>query len=373
MRAVNAPESREAPASILVIRLGAIGDVIRTLPAVSCLRRAFPEARISWAVEEPSRTLLEGDPVIDEVLVLRRKILSAALRLRDPAGALGHLRSYVGSLRERRFDWAVDLHGTLKSALLARASRARRILGFGPGHTRELAHLLYSDPVPLPQRKMSRVERALAVAEALGADRSSPRRILPVREGAARAVRPFLEEEARKRPRVFIYPGTSPAQAYKRYPADLLARAADRIAGDSGGSVILGWGPGEEGIANDLLRSMSRPALLAPPTRLDELAELVRGCDLFVGSDTGPLHLAAAVGIPLVALYGPTDAAVNAPYTDGPAASLTGDVACRPCRNRGCLNRSCLRTIDPAEVARRALDLLGAGPPPGPAPLSGRA
>jgi ADP-heptose:LPS heptosyltransferase len=292
--------------------------------------------------------------------------------LRDPAGALEHLRSYVASLRERRFDWAVDLHGTLKSALLARASRARRVLGFGPGHTREHAHLLYTDPVPLPPRKMSRVERALAVAEALGADRASPRRTLPVRERAAASVRPFLEEDASKRPRVLVYPGTSEAQAYKRYPADLLARAADRIAGETGGSVIVGWGPGEEEIAGDLLRSMSRRALLAPPTRLDELAELLRGCDLFVGSDTGPLHLAAAVGTPLVALYGPTDATVNAPYTDGPQASITGDVACRPCRNRGCLNRSCLRTIDPEEVARRATEILGSGPPSERAAPAGR-
>ena len=167
-------------------------------------------------MEEPSRVLLEGHPDLDEVLVLRRRLLSAALRLRDPAAAWNHLRSYAASLRERRFDWAVDLHGTLKSALIATISRARRTFGFGPGHSREWAHLLYSDAVALPRGRISRVERALAVAEALGADRSSPRRTLPVRQSAAGAIRGFLADQAPGRPRVFIHPGTSEAQASLR-------------------------------------------------------------------------------------------------------------------------------------------------------------
>jgi lipopolysaccharide heptosyltransferase I len=357
---VSLSKPRESPDSILVVRLGAIGDVVRTLPAVSCLRRSYPQARISWAVEEPSSSLLQGHPDVDEVLVLERRVLRKALSPLGAIRALRHLRKYAALLRERRFDWSIDLQGTLKSALLSRASGAARTYGLGPGHAREWSHLLYSEPVPLPRGRMNRVDRALAVAEALGADVSSPRRHLPVREEPAAAARSFLEASAPRRPRVLVYPGTSEAQAFKRIPADSLARAADELAEGTGASIIVGWGPGEELIAGEVLGAMKRTAVLAPRTLLPELVEIMRECDLFVGSDTGPLHIAAAAGIPIIALYGPTDPAVNAPYTDRPYEYLVGDVRCRPCRNRGCLNRSCLRLIDPSEVARRAMALLGA-------------
>ena len=350
-----------APASILVVRLGAVGDVIRTLPAVSCLRQSFRAARIGWAVEEPSREILEGHPDIDDVFVLSRRTLKAGLTPAGAGAAATHVRGYLRALRERGFDVAVDFQGTLKSAFIARRSGARRVFGFGQGHAREYAHLLYTDPVALPRGRdgrMSRVARSLRLVAAIGADVSEPRATLPVREEAAAGARRFLDEAAPRRPRVLIFPGTSDAQAFKRYPAPLFARLADGIATETGGSIIIGWGPGEETIAADLLAAMKRPGVLAPPTRLLDLAEILRQCDLFVGSDTGPMHLAAAAGVPIIALYGPTDPEVNAPYTEAAHLSFVGDVTCRPCRNRGCLNRSCLRLIDPEMVARRAAELL---------------
>jgi lipopolysaccharide heptosyltransferase I len=355
---VSVKAQPDVPRSLLVIRLGAVGDVIRTLPAVSCLRGAFPEAKIGWAVEEPSREILQGHPDIDEVHVLaRRQLRAGPFPARLFRGA-GILRAYAAGLREASFDWAVDLHGTFKSGLIARLSGARRIYGFGRGHAREHADLFYTDPVPLPRKKMSRVERALAVAGALGAEISSPRRVLPEWPDAARVAERFLREKAPDHPRILISPGTSETQSFKRYPAPLFARFADAMVEATGGRIILAWGPGEESIVEEVRRSMSRLAVPTPRTSLTELAEIARRCDLFVGSDTGPLHLAAATGIPVVALYGPTDPKVNAPYTVRPHLVLVGDVSCRPCRNKGCRNRSCLWRIDPELVARRSLALL---------------
>jgi len=369
-------EGTPAPASILVVRLGAVGDVIRTLPAVSCLRRSYPRARIGWAVEEPSREILEGHPDIDEVFVLSRRTLKAGLTPAGAGPAATHVRGYLHALHESGFEWAVDFQGTLKSALIARRSGARRVFGLGRGHAREYAHLLYTDPVAIPpdhggmegsvipQARMSRTARALRLVSALGADISAPRVALPVWEEAATTARRFLDNAAPGRPRVLIFPGTSEAQAFKRYPAALFARMADGIvdgfSSTGGGTVIIGWGPGERPIAEEVVRSMRRAGLLAPPTRLRELGEILRQCDLFIGSDTGPMHLAAAVGVPIVSLYGPTDPEVNAPYTEAPHLSFVGDVTCRPCRNRGCQNRSCLRLIDPEMVSRRAVELLPA-------------
>ncbi len=331
---------------------------MRTLPAVSCMRRTWPLATIGWAVEEPSREILEGHPDIDQVHVLARRSLG---RVRPAArllrGAL-LLRDYAAGLRRGSWEWAVDLQGTFKSGLVARLSGARRVFGFGPGHARELAHMLYTDPLPLPRRRMGRVERALESAAILGADVSAPRRHLPERPEAAVAVARFLEGSAPARPRILISPGTSEAQSFKRYPWPLFASLADELLERTGGSVIFAWGPGEESIVESILGSMRRPAVATPRTSLTELAEMARRCDLFIGSDTGPLHLAAATGIPVVALYGPTDPIVNAPWSERPRLTFAGDVACSPCRNRGCQSQACLRRIDPSRVADEAAHLL---------------
>lgn len=355
------------PGSLLVIRLGAVGDVIRTLPAVSCLRQSFPKARIGWAVEDPSREILVGHPDVDQVHVLPRRLLRKgalpARLLRAPA----IFRTYGSEIRGLSFEWVVDLHGTFKSGLIARMSGAPRRFGFGPGHAREHASLFYTDHFPLPRRRMSRVSRALAAVEALGANIASPRRRLPERPEAARWAASFLAGNAPERPRVLISPGTSEAQAFKRYPAALFARLADMLMDRTGGSVILAWGPGEESIVGDVRSSMRQEAVPTPPTTLLELAEIARRCDLFIGSDTGPTHLAAAAGLPVIALFGPTDITTNAPFGDRPSLCLEGDTICRPCRNRGCLSRACLWRIDPGHVAEEASRLLEeAGPMRGP-------
>lgn len=359
-----------------MIRLGAVGDVIRTLPAVSCLRRTWPEARIGWAVEEPSSELLEGHPDVDEVHILARRSLRRGFALARLFRAAALLRRYAGGLREGSWDWIVDLHGTFKSALIARMTGAPKIYGFGRGHVRERADLFYTDPLPLERRKMSRVERALASAGLLGADVSSPRRLLPERPLAAEVAETFLSSLPPGGPTILISPGTSEAQSFKRYPAPLVARLADAIVEATGGRVLLAWGPGEEDLVEEILGMVKRPAHATPATSLVELAEIARRCDLFIGSDTGPLHLAAATGIPVVALYGPTDPVVNAPYTDRPHLAFTAGVACSPCRNRGCRSQACLWRIDPLDVARQAAGLIGHGSgrtPPGSAPLGGAA
>ncbi|MBI3447330.1 MAG: glycosyltransferase family 9 protein [Acidobacteria bacterium] len=357
-------EPLASPRSILVIRLGAVGDVIRTLPAVSCLRRTWPGARLLWAVEEPSAPLLEGHPDIDATLVLRRVLLKSPLRPGNAGRLVEHLRGFRTAMREAALDATIDFQGTLKSAFIARLSGAARTFGLGAGHARERSHLLYTDRIDLPrgrEGKLSRVTRALAMARAIGADTSAPRKILPPREGPAGVARRFLDAEAPERPRVVISPGTSEAQAYKRYPAALFARVSDALV-ESGVTVVFVWGPGEETIVGQIVRLAKRRSVVAPRTRLVELAEIMRSCDLFIGSDTGPLHLAAAVGLRTLALYGPTDPVVNAAYTDRPGLSMVGDVACSPCRRRGCQNRSCLRLIDPDLVAESARRILAGGP-----------
>src|SRR5262245_46622552 len=156
---------------ILLIRLSAIGDVVRTLPALTCLRRAYPEARIDWAVEEPSRAMVLDQPHLDQALVFPRARLARVLLHPDEIPqARAALSRFLSDLKEARYDLVIDFQGTLKSALLARATRAPRIVGLGPGHAREMSHIFYTDKVALPRRAMSRVDRALALVSHLGVD-----------------------------------------------------------------------------------------------------------------------------------------------------------------------------------------------------------
>src|SRR5262245_14087948 len=134
-----------------MIRLSAVGDVVRTLPALTCLRRAFPSAHIAWAVEEPSREILEDQPDLDETLVFpRRKLSRVVLHPSEAGAAKAALSEFMGSLKDAKFDLAIDFQATMKSAMMARLSGAPRRVGFARGHGREMSHLLYTEPVSLP-------------------------------------------------------------------------------------------------------------------------------------------------------------------------------------------------------------------------------
>ena len=349
---------------ILLIRLSAVGDVVRTLPALTSLRRRFPSAHIDWAVEESSQEILRDQPDLDSVLVFPRKKLSRVLlhpsEMKDARQALA---AFMEDLKRPGYDLVVDFQGTLKTALMARLTRAPRLVGLGRGHARELSHLLYTEPVKLPSGPMSRVDRALALAAHLGADSRDTTSQIPERAEDAAYVDLFLSSlpasaggKRRASPAV-VFPGTSRTQAYKRYPPARFARAADLIAESAGLPVVVAWGPGEQEIAGEVISAMRSPATLAPALTLGQLTSLIRRASVFLAGDTGPMHIAWTVGAPVVAVYGPTDPEVNRP--GGPFSAVAyRKVFCSPCRNRGCVARTCLEHLPPETVAEAALGVV---------------
>ncbi len=346
---------------ILMIRLSAIGDVVRTLPALSCLRRAYPGAHIAWAVEEAAAGLLTEQPGLDETLIFpRRKLARALLHPRELGQAREALGGFLRALRESRFDLVVDFQGTLKSAFLARLTGARRIVGLGRGQAREMSHLFYTERVRLPRKKMNRVARSLALVEHVGAPIDAANATLPESLEDAAYVETFLAGMRAYGEGVapaVIFPGTSRAQAYKRYPPQHFARAADIVSERSGSRVVVAWGPGEEDIAEQVVASMKVPGAMAPPLTLGQLIALIRRSRVFIAGDTGPMHIAWTVGTPVVAVYGPTDPLVNRP---GGAFSAVAyeKIFCSPCRNRGCIAVTCLQNLRPEKVADAALGVI---------------
>ena len=346
---------------MLVIRLGAVGDVVRTLPAASALRAGYPDAQLSWLVEPASASVVEAQPWVDEVLVFPRD----ALRARLTRGRLGRLsretRVFLESLRARRFQLVVDFHSILRSGLLARLCGAPRRVAYARPYGREGAWLFATDRARLRPRRASRFERNAALVRFLGV--SAPAAARPLHVGAEALER--MEKALGPGPApVVLHPGTSPSTAHKRYPVAGYARVARSLVEEHGQRVVVTVGPARDDrrAASALVEAAGGGVALAPSTPgLGDLAALFARSRLYVGGDTGPMHVAALVGTPVVQLLGPTDPVENAPYPGTPSRTVRVAVGCNPCR-RGCAAATCMRVIPPERILEAARDLLAARP-----------
>lgn len=310
------------PRRVLVVRLSAIGDVVNTLPAVTLLRRARPEAFLGFAVEDRARDVVVGHPLLDRVHVFPRRRWRELLRSASPRGwaqLAREVRAYAGELRAERYDVVLDEQSNLKGAAHALASRAPRRIGFARGHDYELNHLTSTEQVTPPADRPHRVDKFVSLLGALGIGGDERTYVLPDDAGARARIEQCLTAEGIA-PRSFValHPGTSDHGAEKRWPAASFATLARQVAGTLGRPVLVTWGPGEEDLARSVCAGAAGAARLAPRTgSLLELVELLRRAAVFVSADTGPMHLAAAAGVPCVALFGPKDPAVYGPYGAG--------------------------------------------------------
>ena len=343
-----------------MIRLGAVGDVVRTLPAVSQLRAAYPGSHIAWLVEPRSSGVLAGQPWIDETLVFPRDELWRGLKGLRPDRALRKLHRFAKTLRHRQFDLVLDLHSILRSALLARLTRAPMRVAYARPFGRELAYRFATHRVRLAPPRISRFARNAGLLEFLRVG-EKPAAMPLVVDPALRAG--LAARLGRAQQPVVLHPGSSDATLYKRYSVAGYANVAKALAAEEGLPVVVTFGPARDDreLAGAVVAASAGAARLAPPTRdLPELAALLSTSRLFIGSDTGPLHVAAMVGTPVVQLVGPTDPVLNAPYPATPSRAVRVPVPCSPCR-RGCEAASCMRLIPPVAVLRAARELLAGG------------
>lgn len=359
-----------APPRVLFIRLGAIGDVVRTLPALRLVREHLPQARLCWVVEERSSPVLEGHSDLDEVMVLQRGALGAEISRPDTFFAgLGRLGRFAKDLRRRNFSASLDFQGTLKSGLVALAAAAPRRIGYDRASVKEWNHLFNTERITLPPPPVHRVARNLALLASLGIrpDTQPLTTQLPIQDtDRAGADAALGEVHHRGRPFVFVYPGSSARQAYKRYPAACYRDIVGRLLA-AGVEVVVGQGPGEEEIAHALVPAAGPRPVVLPPTPLLVMAEVIRRARLFLGGDTGPMHLAWIQGVRVLALFGPTDPALNAPWGDGHvvfdalASELEGSGGRGILRGRPASrprDPSLFDSLDPASIAAAALAMV---------------
>jgi lipopolysaccharide heptosyltransferase I len=319
---------------ILIVRLGSLGDLVHTLPAVAAIRRAHPAAEIDWLVDAPHREFLALVPILSSIVTLEGRTARDWLAARR-------------RLRQRRFDIALDFQGLVKSAALARLSGARRVLGFDRAALREpAAGLLYRERIDVGERGHV-IDKNLRLAAAVGAAAGAVEfPIAAVESAIATALRHrFAEGYA------ILNPGA--AWPNKRWPPARFGAIAAMLRDRFGVASVVLWGPGEAEIAAAVVAASDGAAVAAAATTLSDLVAAARGARLVVSGDTGPLHIAAAVGVPVVALFGPTDPGRNGPWQPADRSlSRYAECCChyeRRCRLGDA--RWCLATIGVDEVA----------------------
>lgn len=326
---------------ILIVLLGAIGDVVRALPLLGCLRQAYPQAHIAWAVEPASLPILEGHRWVDELIIY------------DRSRAPWSFVPFLWKVRAGNFDLVLDLQRHLKSGLVSLLSGARERLGFAAANTKELNHLFSTRRIAAQPNLRLKLLQYQAFADLLSIPPA------PVEFG----LEPTAAEQARAeallagvpRPMVGVILGSSwPSRIY---PAASVAAVIAELAGPAGGgpglfAVLIG-GPDETELAREVVNCAQGTALLnlAGRTSLRDLIGIFPRCAAAFGPDSGPMHIAAAVGCPVVSLWGATAPERSAPW--GLAAlAIKSQIPCHPCYLRRCpIGGECMQRIEPAAVA----------------------
>lgn len=326
---------------VLLIRLSALGDVVFALATVAALKTARPDLALEFLVEDRFAALLQNHPQLARVHVFPRK----------------HKLAILGSLlrlRRERFDLVLDLQGNQKSALHVRVVRATTKLGYAQPGAREGSHRAYDYAVPLPSPLPHRADMGYYLLAALGLSFTKAKPQIAV------TTPPEDLLLALPSPLVILHPGTSAFAAFKRWPIERFAELAQRLCAQGFG-VAVTYGPAE--------RELVAPIFAAAPAArpidgsrlsLCGIAGVLALARVVVAADTGPLHIAAALGVRVVALFGPKDVARYGPRANGntPQAVLFAEVPCRPCTRRDCASPQCVLRLTVVEVERAVLRVL---------------
>ncbi|MCP4200966.1 MAG: lipopolysaccharide heptosyltransferase I [bacterium] len=334
---------------ILIVRTSAMGDIVHALPVLNRVREIMPEARIGWVVEGVFAELLEGHPALDAVIPIglrtwRRRALSRQ--------AWRELIAFLKQLDDFAADTVLDLMGSHKAGLISACTLADRRLGLAFRDRREPSSAVWMSETA-PAKGKHAVDHMLSVLDA-GLPRTSS-------SAEARFGGEHLHAEPwRQEPRagdqfLLIHPRT--AWPNKDYPIESWSQVIRAIQRESGVEAWVAWGPGEEATAHEVATLGGARALEKLAT-IPELVALSRAARIVLGGDTGPVHLAHALGTPVVCVMGPTDPERNGPYA-APESAVVHRLPCSFCHQRLGDAKACLLNISPELVAERALHALG--------------
>ncbi|MGA9117123.1 MAG: glycosyltransferase family 9 protein [Bacteroidota bacterium] len=337
---------------LLVIKLRAVGDVLLSTVVLRSLRAAYPGARMDFLTEPPSQAFLRLHPDVDEVVVFDRTRRGGVQLIRD--------------IRRRRYDLVLDLFGNPRTAVVTRFSGARWRAGYRFGWRR----FAYSHVVEPRGGIVHNTQFNLDCLEALGIPVGSRELVFPTAPEDEATMEDVLRRAGLgSRPIVALHAGGG--WVTKRWPPGSFALLGDLLEEGRMVDVVLPWGPGEESLVRELKGRMRRPAFVPPATTLTQLGALFRRCAAVVSNDSGPLHIAAAVGTRVLGIYGPTNPRLQGPYGEGHGVVRREGLPCLGCNRTRCpIGLPCMRELEPHQVLE-AFDRMGCVPGAGSAGRGG--
>lgn len=343
---------------ILIIQPSRLGDCVFCLPTVSTLRKSFPEVYIAWLVDDRCQDIVTGNPDINEVIILQRNRLQSK-NIKEVCRYILELKQ---TLRNKQFDLTIDFNGLFKSGILAYLSGAKyRIGSYNTVGMRELSYL-FSHEIPIFDNEHHVVDRHLAIIRHLGGTRNGTHFPIQVPEKDTLIVQQILTANniTHHEPLVVIHPGAG--WVTRRWFKDRFAKLADELIEKYRVKIVfIGGrvgGKDENGLADEIVNMMRYQALnLADRISVKQLVALFHNTQLFIGNIAGPLHIAAAVKIPVIALVGPTNPATDGPYGNT-AIVIQKQLSCSYCRKKHCTTLDCMDKISVQEVVTAAESIL---------------
>ena len=330
--------------NILIVKLSAIGDVIHTLPSLAALRHLYPDAHITWVVEEAAADLVIHHPYLDEVLISRRKSWIKNVKAGQFQSTGREIQSFLTRLRSRRYDLVIDFHGLLKSGAVVFLSGGKRKLGYDSWQ--ELSGLFLNEKIPEDMTKHA-VDRYLDFLRYLGAQINDVEFVLPLTDETKKEAQ-RLRDQYHLSEKQYIAINPIAYWETKLWDNGKFARLADLIIEKLKLDVI--FTGSNKADAADILSRMTKEGInLGGKTSLPILAEIYKSARAVITTDSGPMHLAAAVGTPVIALFGPTDPARTGPYGKGHTVIRAG-LPCSPCLLKKCPTKKCMEEITPVQV-----------------------
>ena len=346
--------------NILIVKLSAIGDVIHTLPALNAIRKAYPVARITWLVEEAAQDLVRGHSALDRVLVSQRKRWLKELRSSLFFHAMREICDFIQELRDTHYDMILDFQALLKSGILIAMARGKRKIGFGKGlEHMEYSYLFLNERLPAVSMEHHALSRGLMLLNSLGISAPEVEYKLPISDHDRQKVEDLLRRYGLVNHKKFVAVNPVAKWESKLWSNRKFSQLADRIITQYDAGVVFTGSLEDHQTIHKIKAGMKAPAInLAGETTLKMLAALFDKADVVVSTDTGPMHLAVAVGTPVVALFGPTAPWRTGPYGPGHQVVTAGQ-GCAPCFKRNCPTCDCMALISVDQVFDAVSKIIG--------------
>ena len=344
---------------ILIVKLSAIGDVIHTLPSLNAIRKHYPDAHITWLIEEVSSSLVVGHDALDRIIISKRK--RWIKKIFGPSCLINIKEAYkfIKELRDTEYDLIIDFQGLLKSAVLISLARGKRKTGFDKGMEHmEHSYIFLNERIPPVNMDNHALLRNLMLINTLGVKSKEIEYKIPVSDHTRNITGELLERHGIKGSGLLVAINPVAKWETKLWDNRKFALLADRLIEKYKASIIFTGSQSDKSTIKNIMSFMSKKAVnLAGETTLKTLAVLYEKTKFLISTDTGPMHMAAAVGTPVIALFGPT-----APWRTGPFGSehkiLRSNLKCSPCFKRQCNTTDCMKQISVEQALDAANSIL---------------